>query len=355
MRAASRVAEIGRERPLRRAPRSRSRRSASQRAATASPPSAPARAHRSARCAPAVSGRAGCPRRPRARRRRAAAGRRADRSFQKSPMRASQRRAAGSPASRARACRPRRAGAGSRPAPCFSSCVASASQPGGWQPPRKPIAIRPSSQSGIVSVGECARCRRVSKSATIGASRPLALWIERMRTVSGSPGRVAGRSGSSRAVAMRSSSRFAKPRRVSAPELARRLARQGHHLLEVRDLRLAAARAGERGQDARLVVEPLEQRGDASPWRRSLVQLVEQAQRGAERRGARLLLVHRAEPERPARERVGHDVAVAHAEERRAQRGHQRDAVRRVVDRAQDARASRAPPGGRRTTCRPRR
>ncbi len=51
----------------------------------------------------------------------------------------------------------------------------------------------------------------------MGASSPLALWTESTRTVSGSPGRVDGRSGSSRALAMRSARRLAKPRRVRAP------------------------------------------------------------------------------------------------------------------------------------------
>ena len=97
-----------------------------------------------------------------------------------------------------------------------------------------------------------------------------------MRTVSGSPGRVEGRSGSSRAVRIRSCSRRDEPAHGEDAEV-RGLAREHDDLLQVRDLRLAAPRAGEGGQDARLVVEAL----DAARARRGTCAA------GAGRRGAR--------------------------------------------------------------------
>ena len=63
---------------------------------------------------------------------------------------------------------------------------------------------------------------------------------------------------------------------------------------------------------------------------------VEQAQRRGQGLAARLRLVHGgAEPQRSPREGVGGDVAVTHAEERRAQRGHQRHPVGGIVDGAE--------------------
>ena len=56
----------------------------------------------------------------------------------------------------------------------------------------------------------------------------------------------------------------------------RRLPRECYHLLQVRDLGLAAAGAGEGGEHARLVVEPLDERGDAVA-RAPVVKGVEQA------------------------------------------------------------------------------
>ena len=152
--------------------------------------------------------------------------------------------------------------------------------------------------------------------------------------MSGSPGRVEGRSGSSRAFWMRSSSRFAKPRSVSAPSaVASRASATTFSRLAI--WRLAAARARERRQDARLVVEPLEQprgrsRGAASGAARSSSRSAG-AIAAAPGRARRSAPAHSGPPD----ERVGDDVAVAHAEERRAQRRHERDAIARVVDRAQ--------------------
>ena len=66
----------------------------------------------------------------------------------------------------------------------------------------------------------------------------------------------------------------------------RGLAGEDDDLLQVRDLRLAAARAGEGGQDARLVVEPLEQRGHGER-RAPPVQVAEEGEGGGDGLGAR--------------------------------------------------------------------
>ena len=152
--------------------------------------------------------------------------------------------------------------------------------------------------------------------------------------MSGSPGRVEGRSGSSRAFAIRSSRRLREAAQGQRPERGG-LAGERRHLLEVRDLGFSPARAGEGREDAGRVVEPREEGGDARVPPHP-VELVEERHGRREGGGPRPLLVDRPGPQRPAGERVGDHVAVAHPEERRAERGHEGDPVGGVVDRAED-------------------
>ena len=195
-----------------------SSRSASQRAATASPPSALASAH-SSRPAPRDLG-------PRerlrvhhahvgvARRRQ-----RVDELLPERPERRVERRARDRPAGRARACRPRRAAAAPRRAP--SSPPGARARPsraaGSRRGSRSRSGPRPRAAPCRSASSRCRRCRRAPRPAPRGP------WPCGSRARAPCRGRRAGstgRSGSSRAFWMRSSSRFAKPRSVSAPSAA---------------------------------------------------------------------------------------------------------------------------------------
>ena len=132
------------------------------------------------------------------------------------------------------------------------------------------------------------------------------------------------------------------------------LARERRHLLEVRDLRLAPARAGERGEDARLLVEPLEESGDARvpPPPMQIVEEHEAPGRASGRRAA----PRRSPPPTAARPRASRPRCRGRSRRRRTSaappRGRSDPRGRR--SRA-GPRAPREPPGGRRRTCRPRR
>ena len=151
VRSTSRVADTGRN--GRSAARSTSSwRSLCQRAATASPPSALDSAH-SSRPRPGVSGRASVSASTTRTQASLVCGSASTSSFQNAPSAASSGGRGTISRSRARV----QATYSSRRASArdfFSSWRTSASQPGGWQPPRKPIAIWPLSQSGTVSIGE---------------------------------------------------------------------------------------------------------------------------------------------------------------------------------------------------------
>ena len=156
-----------------------------------------------------------------------------------------------------------------------------------------------------------------------------------MRTVSRSPGRVEGRSGSSRADA---DALLEQAREAAQGEDAAGRRPCGPGRRSSRGSRPAASprrRAGERGQDPRVG-----RRAARAARARRCACAAGAARPGSARAGAIAMPPGSdssavAHPEHPARERVGGDVPVAHPEERGAQRGHQRHAVGRIVHRAQ--------------------
>ena len=293
------------------------------------------------------------PRPRRARRHRRHAGRRATRSRQKVPERAS-RRGPGSRAGPGRACRRRRGGAAPRPT----------------RGPARLARARPSRRAGSPLGSPTATClppragsyRCAGREVVGGVVEHDDRGLQPLRLVDGQDAHgVADRRGASWAgPAPRGRRRCARPGAPVKPRSVRTprsdgLPRQGHDFLEVRDLRLSAARAREGGEDAGLLVEALEERGHGEP-RPQPVRRSSRSRAGPEGGRAGLGRRRRRRPRRgAAREGVGprcrgrsrrRTTTAAPPRARRGPRGRRRRAARR---------GSRGPPGGRRRTCPPRR
>ena len=180
--------------------------------------------------------------------------------------------------SRNRRARRRRAGAGSRagPGPVSRPRTAGAApRPGPSSPPR--VTRRPNRAAGspretrprsvpAPRAGPSRRpraprprCRRAPRSALRGP------WPCGSRARGPSPGSPGPGRGQVRLLARVGGAILEQSREAAQREHAERprLARQRRDLLEVGDLSLAAPRPGERGQDPRLLVEPLEHGRDA--------------------------------------------------------------------------------------------